>query len=119
MIYALRGASSVEQDTREDILTCVGELFSTLMKENNLVEEDLCFVHFSQTKDLRSRNAAEAVRKAGFCSSVPLFCTQEADIEGAMPMVIRVLVQVKGQLKSPAKMIYLNRAKNLRPDISK
>ena len=119
MISALRGATSVEFDTREDIFNAVKELFTALMTENNLTDEDLCFVHFSQTKDLRSRNAAEAVRKAGFCSTVPLFCTQEADIEGAMPMVIRVLVQVNDKLKNPAKMIYLNRAAKLRPDFNK
>ena len=118
MISALRGATSVENDTRDEILKAVKELFTAIMSENNLNEEDLGFVQFSQTKDLRSRNAAEAVRKAGFCSSVPLFCTQEADIEGGMPKVIRVAIILKDQLKSPAKMIYLNRAANLRPDLN-
>lgn len=115
--YALRGAIGVDMDSPEVIDTAVSRLFTTLMERNSLTDEDLCFVEFSQTDDLKTRNAAAAVRKAGFCANVPLFCVQEATICGMMPKVIRVLVMVNHPQKSEPHMVYLGSAAKLRTDL--
>ena len=117
-IYSIRGAISVEMDSPEAVDSAVEELFSTILKENELKEEELSFVLFSQTHDIRTRNAAAAVRKAGYCASVPLFCVQEAEINGMMEMVIRVLVQVNHKREREAHMVYLGRTAKLRPDLN-
>jgi len=118
-IYALRGAISVEMDSPIDIDKAVKELFCTLLEKNALKEEELSFVLFSQTSDLKTRNAAAAVRAAGFCKEVPLFCVQEAEINGMMEKVIRVLVQVNHRREKEPSMVYLGRTAALRPDLSK
>lgn len=118
-VYAIRGATTVEFDSVSGIDEAVKELFSEILLQNNLKEDEISFVLFSQTSDLKSRNAAAAVRKAGYCASVPLFCVQEAEINGMLDKVIRVLIQVNHPRMNEPKMVYLNRACNLRPDLKR
>ncbi len=118
-IYAIRGATTVEFDSVSEIDKAVKEMFSEILSKNSITEEEIAFVLFSQTSDLKSRNAAAAVRKAGYCSSVPLFCVQEAEINGMLDKVIRVLVQVNHPKNGEPKMVYLNRAEKLRPDLKR
>lgn len=118
-IYALRGATSVDVDFPAEIDKAMKELFEALLEENDLKEEELAFVLLSQTSDLKSRNAAAAIRAAGYCAAVPLFCVQEAEINGMMPMVIRILVQVNHKSEKEPHMVYLRRTAALRPDLKK
>lgn len=115
--YALRGAVTVENDSPDEIAAAVKEMFEKLLEVNNLGEDELAFIHFSQTEDLRSMNAASALRKGGHGSSVPLFCTEEAETEGAMEKCIRVLVLVSHAALCEKRMVYLGRAVALRSDI--
>ena len=116
-IYALRGAITVEKDFPKDIDEAVKELMDAIMSENELRDEDLASIVFSQTSDLKTRNAAAACRKAGYASNVPLFCCQEAEISGSLPLCIRVLITINHARKKEAKMVYLRGASNLRPDL--
>ncbi len=118
-IYALRGATTVEVDFPREIDAAMKELFETILEENELKEEELAFVLLSQTSDLKSRNAAAAIRAAGYCASVPLFCVQEAEINGMMPRVLRILVQVNHKRNREPRMVYLRRTSALRPDLCK
>ena len=117
-IYALRGAITSDDDSPEMIDSAVKEMMDALFEYNGISESDLVSVLFSQTKDLRSRNAAAACRKAGYCASVPLFCVQEADVDGGLEKAIRVLITVRGCNESP-RMAYLKGASMLRPDLKK
>ena len=100
MTYAIRGAITADADTREAIDEAVGQMMKALFEENGLREENLVSVIFSQTRDLRSRNAAAACRASGFCSRA-----------------IRVLVTAEGGRKEDARMVYLKGASVLRPDL--
>jgi len=114
---AIRGAISVQTDTPEQISLAVNELFYQLCQHNSINEEDLVCLIFSHTKDLRSLNSATALRKNGKCSNVPLFCVQEADIEGALPHVIRVMALTEKKLEKTFH-VYLGETANLRPDLT-
>ena len=114
--YALRGAVTVEHDDKDEITAAVKEMFESLLSLNALNEDELVFIHFSMTKDLRSLNAASALRRSGHASGVPLFCTQEADVEGGLEKCIRVLVMVGHEMLCEKRMVYLGRAAALRPD---
>ncbi len=118
-VYALRGAVTVENDNPGEIISAVTEMFETLLTLNDLSEDELVFIQFSQTKDLRSLNAASALRKGGHGSTVPLFCTQEADVEGGLEKCIRILVLVGHEERCEKKMVYLGRAAGLRPDLKR
>ncbi len=119
MCYALRGAITVESDNSEEIIAAVRIMYEELLSLNNIGENEIAYIHFSQTRDLVSINSASALRKSGYASSVPLFCTQEAYTTGAMEKCIRVLILVSHPEYTPRKMVYMGRASQLRPDLGK
>ncbi len=114
---AIRGAISIQADTPVLIQDAVDNLFCEICKRNNLKEEDFVCIIISQTKDLFSLNGATALRKSGKCSNVPLFCVQEANTNGAMPQVIRILALTEKNL-SKVSHVYLGETSKLRPDLS-
>lgn len=115
-LYAVRGAVCTE-DSPEAIENAVKILFEKLYSQNNIQDDDLISIQFTMTSDLKSLNPATALRKAGYGSSVPLFCSQEAEITGMLPKVIRVLIT--GYFDSKPIPVYANGAELLRPDLNK
>lgn len=118
-VWAIRGATTVSSDDPALIDEAVGELLSLIYKENHFSEEDVAFTLFSQTSDLRSRNAAAAARRNGFSTHSPLFCVQEAEIDGMLERAIRVMIEVEKDNMDSPKMIYLRGASGLRPDLKR
>ena len=60
---------------------------------------------------------AAAARAMGL-GDVPLICAQELDIEGAMPLCIRVLVHLSTtRTRSELRHVYLEQARSLRDDL--
>lgn len=116
MMKAIRGAISCKADTPEEISTNACELFSQILSCNKIKESDITFLLISHTKDLRSLNSATALRKAGLCHNVPLFCVQEADIIGSLPHIIRMMVCTEAEVEK-IQHIYLKEAIKLRPDL--
>ncbi len=114
-LSALRGATTVEVDSSEAIDYAVKELFENLMKLNNLNEEDLINIHFTITEDLKSKNPAAALRKAGYASDVALFCSQEPKVDNMLEKVIRVMILCYKE-KKELRHVYLNRATKLRKE---
>ncbi|MBO8436747.1 MAG: chorismate mutase [Spirochaetes bacterium] len=118
-VYALRGATTVLHDSPAEVDEAVGEMMEKLYKDNHLTDEDVAFILFSQTRDIRTRNAAAACRKSGYGLLTPLFCVQEAEIAGGLPLAIRVMVLVNHSAKTEARMAYMRKAASLRPEYKK
>ena len=118
-IYALRGATTVDDDFPAEVDKVVTELMERIYEENGLTDEDISFVLFSQTNDIRSRNAAAAFRIGCGADGIPLFCVQEAEIAGGLPHCIRVLVQVNHRREKEPRYVYLRGAGSLRPDLDR
>lgn len=116
LICAIRGAITVEVDDKEEIIKATQQLLSEILSKNDLQKEEIIFVLFTMTKDLKSVFPAYAARLMGF-SSVPLICAQELDIEGALEKCIRVLVLIQKDSFFEPKHVYLKNAKLLREDI--
>lgn len=117
MIYSIRGAITTDFDSPASIDEAVKLMMEELYKRNHITDSDISFILFSQTIDLKSRNAAAAFRATGKGAAVPLFCVQEAEIAGSLARVIRVLVQINHPKKSEPVMVYLKGAAALRPDL--
>lgn len=115
--YALRGATTVEMDSPAAMDEAVCELFDEILTRNELDPDDIVYIIASQTSDLKSKNTATCLRKTGRCDDIPLFCVQEAEINGMMPRVIRLMVVVGHEKEGEARMVYLRRAAALRPDL--
>ena len=115
-VYAIRGATTVPADFPQEVDAAVAELMARIYEENAICDDDIAFILFSQTHDIRTRNAAAACRKAGFAAKVPLFCVQEADISGGLAHAIRVMILVNHARQTEPRMVYLRSASSLRPD---
>ena len=119
LVRGIRGATTAESNTKEEIIKKTKELLITLQKENNFKIEDIVSIFFSATPDLNAAFPARAARELGW-NRVPLFDMQEIDVPGSLPRCIRVLIQINCQ-KSQTEInhCYLRGAKILRKDLVK
>lgn len=120
-LAAFRGAVCVE-NTPESITENVCLMCRELFTRNSIKAEDIVSLQFTITNDITKLNPATALRR-GDCgldiTSVPLFCSQEAFIEGGMPLVVRALLTTYVDESSAERHnVYLNGAEKLRPDFS-
>jgi chorismate mutase len=93
-VRAVRGATQVDRDDRQEILDATTELLREILARNGLSQEDLISVVFTATNDLTAEFPAYAARQMGF-SDVPLLCATEIAVPGSMPRVLRVLAHVE------------------------
>ncbi len=121
-LYSIRGATCAENNA-ESITKSVGELCRSIFMDNGLNENDIVNLQFTITDDLDALNPATALRKFGDVgldsSKVPLFCSQEPNIKGMLPKVIRILVTAYMDEGTRTVSSYLNGAQVLRPDLAK
>ncbi len=118
-VRGVRGAITVEQDEREEILSAARLLLEELSKANpDLQPADIASAIFTLTPDLVSVFPAEAARQLGW-STVPLLCMQEIPVPGALPRCIRVLIHWNtGLPQAEIRPVYLRKAASLRPDLT-
>lgn len=117
-VRAIRGATQLDHDERDHLLSSVVELIGELLTQNDLRTEDLISMLFTATPDLHSEFPALAARQLGI-GDTPLLCTQELDVTGALPRVIRVMAHVETELsKADVRHIYLRGAAALRRDLA-
>lgn len=116
-VRAVRGAITLDEDTREEVLARTKQLLAELFERNELDQDDVISMIFTATQDLSAAFPAEAAREAGF-ERVPLLCARELAIDGGIPRCIRVLVHAYTQ-RSAAELrhTYLRDARQLRTDL--
>ena len=113
---AIRGATTVKENTLEAILEETSVLLEAIMAENQIGSDDLVSILFTTTPDLTAAFPAKAARRLGL-SDTPLICAQELDVKGALPRCIRVMIHAyTSKSKQEIKHIYLNEAVSLRVD---
>jgi chorismate mutase len=117
-VRAVRGAVQLDVDEREHLLESVRELVRAVLDANGFDVEDLISVLFTATPDLHSEFPALAARELGL-GDVPLMCTQELDITGAMPRVVRLMAHVEtDRARADIQHVYLRGAVALRRDLA-
>jgi chorismate mutase len=116
-LRALRGATTVEDDTVEAVEPRVRELVVEMLRRNGVAKDDLVSIIFTATDDIHSMFPAAAARAEGL-GDVPLLCARELDIAGGTPRCIRVLMHVDTE-RSRADLhhVYLEGARGLRDDL--
>lgn len=118
-VRAVRGATQLDEDTREHMLDRVAEMVLDVMESNGLEVDDFISVIFTATSDLVSEFPAYAARRLGF-GDVPLICARELEIAGSMPRVVRMMAHVETDLsRREVTHVYLHGAANLRRDLTK
>lgn len=119
MVRAIRGATTVENNNKEEIWDATEEMLMEIVRENDLKKEDMISITFTLTQDLNACYPAVRAREMGF-TNVPLMNMCELPVPGALEKCIRVIIETN-QDKSldEIKHIYLRNAKKLRPDLAK
>jgi len=116
-MVGIRGATTVSENKSQLIINDTRELLKEIQSQNEICTDDVVSIFFSCTKDLNAAYPAVAARELGFTSSA-LFCCQEMDVPGSLPMCIRVLLHVVSEkTQKEVRHVYLKGARQLRPDL--
>jgi chorismate mutase len=118
-VRGIRGATTVQKDVSEEILSAARELLSAILQANpTLRPDDLASAVFSVTHDLQAVYPAQAARQLGWVN-VPLLDVNEMVVEDELPRCIRVLLSWNTDLpQSAVRPVYLREAVRLRPDLT-
>lgn len=116
-VRALRGATTVDEDTVEQITGRVTELLLAMFERNAVDHDDVISVVFTATDDIHAMFPATAARGVGL-GDVPLLCARELEIDGSVPRCIRILMHLTTERsRSELHHVYLEGARGLRDDL--
>ena len=114
----VRGATTVERNDREEILTATRQLLALMIRRNSIDKLDVASAIFTTTPDLDAEFPALAARQLGWLE-VPLLCGHELSVPGSLALCIRVLVHWNtDRAQNEIEHIYIRDAVRLRPDLS-
>jgi chorismate mutase len=117
-VLAIRGATTVENNLKEEILKETAKLINSILNNNNIKKEDIISIIFTMTKDLDAAYPSIAVREMLNITDVPLLNFEEKYIVGSLQKCIRVLININTtKEKKDIQHIYINKAVNLRKDL--
>jgi chorismate mutase len=112
----IRGATTAEANTAEDMLEATDEMMRMLIALNEINPEDVASAYFTTTPDLNATFPAVAAREIGWLE-VPLICGHEMTVAGSLQKCIRVLLHVNTyKTASEIKHVYLKGARQLRAE---
>lgn len=113
----IRGATTVERNDQKEIREATQELLQIILQENAICTEDLVSAIFTVTPDLNADFPASSARAIGW-QLVPLLCSTEIPVPGALPHCIRVLLHVNtNRCQRDIRHIFLRNAVILRKDL--
>ncbi len=115
----IRGATTVEANSREAILKATRQLLALMIRRNEIDPKDVASATFTVTRDLNAEFPALAARQMGWLD-VPLLCGYEVEVPGSLMSCVRILVHwntIKDQKQ--IHHVYIHEAVALRPDLSK
>lgn len=116
-VRALRGATTVDADTPDQVTERTVELLTAMLERNGVAHEDLISIVFTTTPDVVSLFPATAARTMGL-GDVPLLCASEIAVPGATPRCIRVLAHLTtDRPRQGLHHVYLQGARGLRDDL--
>ncbi len=117
-VRAIRGATQLAVDSKEEMKEAVVELLTSMMDKNGLSSDQLISVLFTSTPDLTCDFPAAYAREMGL-GEVPLICAVEIAVPDSLPRTIRVMVHCDtAKNQKEISHIYLRGAKVLRRDIA-
>lgn len=117
-ILAIRGATTVTSNNKDEILKETSKLIEAIISKNKLNNEDIISMCFTMTKDLDAVYPSVAVREILDIHDIPMLNFEEKYIQGSLNKCIRVMMYINTEkTKAEIKHVYLNDSKNLRKDL--
>lgn len=118
-VRAIRGATTVTENSVGAIREAVTELLDELEAHNRINPDDIISATFSATRDLDATFPATIARERPGWNNVPLLDVQQMHVEGGLERCIRFLIHINTRTPhAPIYHPYLRQAKRLRPDWS-
>ena len=115
----VRGATTVEQNTREAILKATRQLLALIIRRHEIDPSDVASAVFTVTRDVNAEFPALAARQMGWLD-VPLLCGYEVEVPGSLGLCIRILLHWNTpKSQKDIHHVYIHKAISLRPDLSK
>jgi chorismate mutase len=118
-VRAIRGATTLDVDTAEQVRERTQELMRELMELNGVTADDFISIIFTATPDVRSLFPAKAARELGL-DDVPLLGAQELDVDNALERCVRLLAHIEtDRPRSEMQHVFQHGAIALRTDLVK
>lgn len=115
----VRGATTVETNEREEILSSTRQLLALMIRRNGIDPQDIASAVFTTTTDVDAEFPALAARQLNWID-VPLMCSHEMMVPGGLPRCVRVLIHWNtDKTQDEIQHIYIRDAERLRPDLTK
>ncbi len=109
-VRGVRGAITVEHNDEKEILSATNELLNQIILENGIVPDEIASVFVTVTQDLTATFPARTIRQMEGWELVPLMCSVEIPVEGALPKCIRLMVMINTDKKQDeVKHVYLKK----------
>ncbi len=118
-VRGVRGATTVEANTYTALERAVIELMEEIEVQNDIDPREIVSATFSATTDIDVVFPAKIARSRSHWEHVPLLDVQQMYVKGSLERCVRVLIHVNTPLEQhQIKHIYLNGARDLRPDLA-
>lgn len=118
MIRGVRGATTVRENSEEEIMLETKQVVMAMVEANSIQAEDVSHIFFSVTKDLNAGFPAKAIREIEEWTYVPVMCMQEIDVPNSLEKCIRVMMVVNtNKEQTSIEHVFHNEAVKLRPDL--
>jgi chorismate mutase len=120
MIRGVRGATTVDKNEHEEIISKSLEMLQDLVDANNIAAEDVVSVYFTVTADIDDTFPAKSLRMLDGWTYVPVMCMREIPVPESLEKCIRVMVTAyTGKAQKDIQHIYHYNARKLRPDLKR
>ena len=117
-VRAIRGATTVEENSAEAIAQAVVEMLDAIEANNQIDPTRIVSATFSVTRDLDAIFPAAIARRRPNWDCVPLLDVQQMHVEGSLPRCIRLMLHIYLPVRqSEVGHTYLRGAQRLRPDL--
>ena len=119
MIRGIRGATTVNVNTSEEMISKTKILVEDMVESNNVQPEDVAQVLISVTSDLNAGFPAKALRLLDGWTYVPVMCMKEIEVPNSLEKCIRIMMTVNTEIaQQDVHHVYHNEAVKLRPDLT-
>ena len=117
-VRGIRGATTLDDDTPEQMDARVGALVTAVLSRNDLAPDDVISALFTTTPDLTAAFPATVARRHGLADVPVMGAVEQANPDG-LPRCVRLLVHAYvDRPKEAIQHVFLEGASVLRPDLA-
>jgi chorismate mutase len=116
-MIAIRGATTIQNDTKDEVLNATKILINEVINRNKLKIDEIISIIFTCTHDIKSAYPAQAARELNIVHA-GLICVNEMEVTGSMSKCIRLLMYANlDSAQKSVNHVYLGDTVKLRPDL--